>query len=101
MRRVVVHAAIFVGLMPGVALGKGGPKVHIDTEPKGANVYLNDKENGSKCTTPCDVEVPVGETSVIIELAGYDPVIELVEAKAGKKPPPLSTKLKRSLGTII
>ena len=100
MCRVVVSAAILVGLLPGVALAKG-QKVHIETEPKGANVYLNDKENGSKCTTPCDVEVPVGETSVIIELASYEPIIELVEVKAGKKPPPLSRKLVRSVGTII
>jgi hypothetical protein len=100
MSRVVVHAAILVGLLPGVAFGKG-QKVHIETVPKNASVYLNDKESGVSCTTPCDPELGPGETTVIIELAGYESVFEVVEVKAGKKPPPLSMKLVRAVGTII
>src|SRR5258705_505189 len=60
MRRVV-FAAIFVGLVPGVAIAKPLQKVRVETEPRGASVYLNDKDNGAKCKTPREFDVPVGD----------------------------------------
>lgn len=76
-------------------------KVAIDSSPPGAEVYLNSKEDGSLCKTPCSVDVPVGETPVIIELAGHVPLIEqLVVPKRGKVPG-ARFALTPALGTII
>lgn len=51
-------------------------KVTLETDPPGAKVYFGLKEDGEKCTTPCTVDAPVGETTIIIEAEGRRSIIE-------------------------
>jgi len=85
----------------------GGPtrKVTIETEPEGATVYLNDKENGPKCEkTPCTIDLPAGEAAVvIIELENYAEEFEQVDvpAKRDSKPLKVHYELKAAIGTLV
>lgn len=56
--------------------------VRVETLPDGADVYLGDKESGSRGTTPLDLQLPPGEHILILELAGHLPRFEtlLVDA---------------------
>ena len=74
MRRPQVLAACLVASAAGSAAA-GGPgntqatrtsKVTIETDPPGAKVYFNVKEDGEVCTTPCTVDAPIGETPIIV-----------------------------------
>jgi hypothetical protein len=80
---VAVATAMAVG---GVAAADPTRKITIDTDPPGATVYLNAKEDGPACTpTPCDVTAPIGETPMIIEKDGYTPFVDsLVVPRSGK-----------------
>src|SRR5262249_8470978 len=60
-RPVLVAALVAASAHVAIAAPK---KVRIETTPAGATVYLNAKEDGIACKpTPCDVEVPSGETT--------------------------------------
>ncbi|HEY4058456.1 MAG TPA: PEGA domain-containing protein [Kofleriaceae bacterium] len=54
-------------------------KVKVETEPAGATVYVGEKENGPSCdATPCSIELPVGESTIIIELSGYVQIFKTI-----------------------
>ena len=60
-------------------------KVSITTTPPGATVYIGDKESGAKGTTPVTLDLPVGDTTLIIELTGYQQSFQTVTVgKPGK-----------------
>src|SRR5262249_46203813 len=99
MSRVVV-AAIVVGLWPGAAAAKPMQRVRVETDPKNASVYVNDKETGVACVTPCDVELPPGANSLIIELKDYVPDLVSVDVKTPKKTIVVKRSLKKSIGTL-
>jgi hypothetical protein len=71
-----------------VTAASAGPtrRVTIDTDPEGATVYFNDRDSRPVCErTPCSVDAPIGQTTIVIELRGYGPVIDQLEvAKKGK-----------------
>jgi len=91
-----------LGMAAGVAAAAPLKEVLIETNPGGATVYLNDKEDGPACKpTPCSVKVPVGETTVIIELPGHKPVVENITVGAKTKQPKFPFTLTAATGSIV
>ena len=84
-----------------VATAEAAPKkkVRIESDPPGATVYFNSKEDGPVCTTPCTVDAPVGETSIIVELENHKQLFENLVVTA-KKPSVVKYKLLPAIGTI-
>jgi hypothetical protein len=68
-----------------------GRKVHIETVPAGASVFVGDKESGPAGTTPIDLTLPHGEQVVILELDGYLPRFETLIVEDGGKDAPALT----------
>jgi hypothetical protein len=86
---------------PATAGGKT-TKVTIETDPPGAKVYFNVKEDGEVCTTPCTIDAPLGETPMIIEAENRRSLFEnLVVPKKTARPIKLSYKLELAVGTLI
>ncbi len=85
--------------------GQGNPKtskVTIETDPPGAKVYFNVKEDGEVCTTPCTVDAPIGETPIIVEAENRRAIIEnLVVPRKTARPLRVSYKLKPAYGSIV
>lgn len=106
MARPRALAACLVCGLAGEALaGPGGAKtskVSIETDPPGAKVYFNAKEDGEVCTTPCTIDAPIGETPIILEAENRRPIIDnLVVPKRTARPMRLSYTLKPALGAIV
>ncbi len=96
----LVACAVALGT-PARAEAQGKKKVEIVTEPEGATVYLNLKEDGALCTTPCNVSVPVGSHTLIIELENYTSLLENVDVGKRDKKPKFTFKLEAASGTIL
>src|SRR5688572_12227280 len=84
---ILVAAALVLVAAPRAADAGKVRAVHIESEPPGAEVYLGDKEQGSRGQTPLDVELAPGEYVVIIELDGHVPAFQtlIVDDVRGKK----------------
>ena len=101
---VVVVVTAFLLVAPRLAHAQKRP-VHIESDPPGANVYLGDKESGSKGQTPLDLDLPPGEYTVILELDGHVPafqqlVVEDVKGKRAKEPTRLSVTLESGVAML-
>ena len=83
----------------GVAVAAPKRKVRIETDPPGATVYLNAKEDGPVCTTPCNISVPLGDTPIIVELANHKQLFENLSV-TGRKAVTVKYKLEPAIGTI-
>lgn len=85
-----------------VATAQAAPKkkVKIESDPPGATVYFNSKEDGPICTTPCTVDAPVGDTPIIVELENHKQLFENLVVTAAKKPLVVKYKLLPAIGTI-
>lgn len=97
-------AATALATLVWVGTADAGPKrkVRIETNPVGASVYIGSKEDGAACEpTPCTIELPIGETPLMIELVSYDTIFPTVTVpKRGKvKIDPLT--LNPSIGTLV
>lgn len=93
-----------VVLVAGVQLAAAAPKrkVKVESTPPGATVYINSREDGPVCdATPCTVEVPVGESTLIIELPNHAPELMLLTVNARKAPPAVKVTLVPAVGTIV
>ena len=90
---------ILVLLASSVAAAAPKRKVKIETDPPGATVYLNAKEDGPVCTTPCTIDAPVGDTPIIVELENHKQLFENLVVPA-KKPVSVKYKLMPAIGTI-
>ncbi len=101
MGRLLQAAVLLMGMV-GVAGAGPTRKVKVETTPPGATVYIDDVGNGPACdATPCTINAPIGEPSLIIQLEGYEPDLVLVEVPKGKRAiPPVSVKLREAIGTI-
>jgi len=100
MGRLLVGVAIVIA---GLGSADAAPKkkVRIESTPPGASVYLDSVEEGMKCTTPCSIDVE-GEATVIVQLAGHKPHVEIVSITRKEKPPfKRSVTLVASLGKIF
>lgn len=83
-----------------------GQKVHLETEPPGADVYLGDKDAGAAGQTPLDLTLPDGEHTLILELEGHVPKFEVIvvekrTGKAAKAAQDFSFTLDPSSATLI
>jgi len=99
MARVLVAAAWVA--WAGVAHAGGTRKVDVASTPEGASVYLNDPGEGELCKTPCTIDAPIGKTPIIIQLEGYDPVIEELVVPARGKKVSVTYTLQSAVGTLI
>ena len=71
----------------GTAYAGHTRKVQVESDPPGATVYLNDPSEGALCETPCSIDAPIGETPIILQREGYEPVFDnLVVPRRGKTP---------------
>jgi len=98
--RVLLAAAILLATA-GVARAQEKREVRIESEPPGADVYLNSKDDGSLCKTPCTIKAPVGEQIVIVEIENHVSLVESLVVPRRGKPPPVRFKLQRAVGTIV
>lgn len=83
----------------GVAEAAPKRKVKIESDPPGATVYFNSKEDGAVCTTPCTVDAPVGDTPIIVELENHKQLFESLVVSA-KRPVTVKYKLVPAIGTL-
>lgn len=107
MPRPIAILVAFAVLVLGATTASAKPKrkVRIESDPPGATVYIGDKKAGAKGTTPVTLNLPTGETTVILEMDGYLAHIESVSVEAGKgkaakSPQKLSFALDKAVGTI-
>lgn len=102
MARPLVVAAWLLLVPCGLAsAGTRTSKVTIETDPPGAKVYFDLKEDGEKCTTPCTIDAPIGETAIIIEAENRRPIIESLVVRRSARPMKVQFKLEPALGTLI
>ncbi len=77
-------------------------KVVIDSQPRGASIYLGEKEAGAAGVTPLTLDLPVGETVVIIELENHVPKFETITVPKGKgKPLKIQVQLEPAAATLV
>ena len=99
---LVFAAGLVLASGAGAVAGTRTSKVTIETDPPGAKVYFNLKEDGEVCTTPCTIDAPIGETPLIIEAENRRPIIEnLVVPRKTARPMRVSFKLEAALGTLV
>ncbi len=101
---VMKVAATALALVVWVGVADAGPKrkVRIETNPVGAAVYIESKENGAACEpTPCTIELPIGETPLIVELPSYDTIFPTVVVPKRGKVKIDSLTLSPSIGTLV
>ncbi|MBC7975246.1 MAG: PEGA domain-containing protein, partial [Myxococcales bacterium] len=101
-RALVIAAGCMLAPLGGAMAGPRTSKVTIETDPPGAKVYFNLKEDGEVCTTPCTIDAPIGETPIIIEAENRRSIIEnLLVPKKTARPMKVSYKLEAALGSLI
>jgi len=101
-RPLVLAACLVLGFAGDARAGGKTSKVTIETDPPGAKVYFNVKEDGEVCTTPCTIEAPIGETPIIVEAENRRSIIEnLIVPKKTARPMRVLYKLKPALGTLV
>src|SRR5262245_8801305 len=99
--RVPLAVALVLLAAVGEVAAQAKRDVAIESEPPGADVYLNSKDDGSLCKTPCTIKAPVGEQILIIEIANHVSALEsLLVPKRGKLLPK-KVKLQRAVGTVV
>ena len=98
--RGFVAAVVLVLAFAGKATAEVKRDVQVETDPPGADVYLNSKDDGSVCKTPCTIKAPVGETIVIVEIANHLPLVENITVPRRGKPATARFKLVRAVGTL-
>lgn len=99
--RALLAAALVLLAAAGEASAQARREVRIESEPSGADVYLNSKDDGSLCKTPCTIKAPIGEQIVILEIANHVSLVESLVIPRRGKPAPRKFKLERAVGTLI
>lgn len=100
LMRGLIAVAVLVLASAGDAAAEPKRDVQIESDPPGADVYLNSKDDGSVCKTPCTIKAPVGDTIVIIEIENHLPLLESISVPRRGKPAVARFKLVRAVGTI-
>jgi hypothetical protein len=100
--RALLASALVLLATAGEASAQGTKRdVQVESDPPGADVYLNSKDDGSLCKTPCTIKAPIGEQILIIEIANHVSLVESLVVPRRGKPPPMKFKLQRAVGTIV
>jgi hypothetical protein len=96
--------AVVLAVLGGVAIAGPKRKVRIESDPPGAMVYIGDKSKGARGTTPVELDLPLGENTIILELDGYQDATETVtvEKAKGRKPKPqrIAVPLDKAVGVV-
>ena len=100
MARVLVASALVVA-SAGVARAGGTRKVHVESDPEGATVYLNSPDDGALCQTPCDIDAPLGKTPIILQREGYDVVYDSLVVNRGSKKMTAKYTLSSAVGSLV
>jgi hypothetical protein len=98
--RVLLAAALVLLAAAGEAHAQKR-EVLIESDPPGADVYLNSKDDGSLCKTPCTIKAPIGEQIVIVEIANHVSLVESLLVPKRGRTSVMRFKLQRAVGTII
>ncbi|HEY4245123.1 MAG TPA: PEGA domain-containing protein [Kofleriaceae bacterium] len=98
--RAFATAAI-VAALAGVAAAEPKRTITIDTEPPGAQIYFNDKESGSVCTTPCSIRAPIGSYPILVEADKYRPFVDTLDVPAHGGTGKYHYKLELAVGNIV
>jgi uncharacterized membrane protein YgcG len=99
--RALLAAALVLLAAAGEAHAQAKRDVQVESDPPGADVYLNSKDDGSLCKTPCTIKAPIGEQIVIVEIANHVSLVESLVVPRRGKPATLRFKLQRAVGTLI
>jgi len=100
MARVLVASAM-VAAAVGVAHAGPTRKVHVESDPEGATVYLNSPDDGALCTTPCDIDAPYGKTPIILQREGYEPMFDTLVVNRGSKKMTARYALTSAVGALV
>src|SRR5690349_16318903 len=100
MARVLVASALVVA-SAGVAHAGGTRKVHVESDPPGATVYLNDPSDGALCQTPCDIDAPLGKTVIILQREGFEPDFDTLVVGRGSKKMTAKFTLTSAVGQLV
>lgn len=98
--RVLLAAALVLSAAAGEARAQQRDVV-IESDPPGADVYLNSKDDGSICKTPCTIKAPVGEQVIIVEIANHVSALESLLVPRRGKAPTMRVRLQRAVGTVV
>jgi hypothetical protein len=101
MRALLAVALVLAAAAAGEARAQAKRDVAVESDPPGADVYLNSKDDGSLCKTPCTIKAPIGEAIVIVEVANHVSGLESLIVPRRGKTPTLKFKLQRAVGTVI
>lgn len=77
-------AAWCTAVLPGHVHARGASRtypVHIESQPVGATVYVEERRGGPLGRTPCDAELPAGAHTLIFELDGHETALLAIEVK--------------------
>jgi len=58
--------------------------IFVESDPKGALIYIDDVANGVVGETPANIQIRPGNYRLIVEMANHERVEELVTVKAGE-----------------
>ncbi len=78
----------------------GTAKVTIESDPPGATIYLGDKDDGAKGTTPTTLDLAPGEYTLVIALPGYSDEFKNITVARNKKPVTAKVTLHKEVGTL-
>lgn len=104
MGRVLQLAAAVVVFTTASAYAGGSTQhVLVETEPKGAVVYIDDVEKGPMCQpTPCSFDIAVGKYTLIVQKQNFTPAFENIDVqRRPKKPLVFKYSLDAASATII
>src|SRR5687767_10087844 len=101
MGRLVLAGALVIAAAHAAA-AKPTRKVYIETDPAGAAVYLDDVDRDPVCKrTPCTIDAPIGESTIVIRLDNYEPEIAQLDVRRGKGKLTQKYKLRGAVAVLI
>jgi hypothetical protein len=103
MGRVLAAAAVVVVALSASARAGSNQHVMVETDPKGAVVYVDDVEKGPVCQpTPCSFDIAAGHYTLIVQKQAFAPSIENIDVpRRPKRPLVFNYKLEAASGAII
>src|SRR5262249_4281578 len=109
MERVIITsmgraplAGVLLVVSVGAAEAGNTRKVDIDSDPQGAQVFLEDIDHGMVCAaTPCTIDAPVGTTPIILRKDGYNAEVNQIEVPRKGKVKTFKFTLASSIATLV
>ncbi|HEY0252283.1 MAG TPA: PEGA domain-containing protein, partial [Kofleriaceae bacterium] len=99
-----MRVASGIALVVCIGTAEAGPtrKVPVESDPKGATVYVNDIDSGVACeSTPCKIDAPIGKATIIVRKDGYNPEVTEIDTPRSGKIKTVKVELSSAVGTVI